>query len=380
MVIILTVTGGKVRDTDDVMNMPDIDVLPTSSDIQADNKRLRKRAPEYLRSVVEDSRAIPQLSSLAELRSEQIEALGGGVDAATYLVISPKIKCIIKFTYDGFEAEVEALQAWRQRHVRVPEVIASGTVPVTKGDARPVKFLAQQALLEPNRRLAETCASYLVHSPEKARVIGRLLGAELSKLHRAVATRSFGEYADAPGNTAPYASWNHYLEGYFDVQLGFLRSLDIDENRLQKVRHFIRTHRFVPRGRYLHGDFSIRNATVKTHGQLRVYLFDPNPLVGDPTWDLAVPFNNYAFQKRRIRHDDTHRELFVRNQQLLIGLKQGYTRRIDEPSLWVSRLLQACLQAQYAADSDKKDELDVEVRQQLVRELVEKIASRGDAS
>lgn len=359
------------------MKLAEIAEMPVDTDMSADTKRVRRNAPKYIRSVIEDSRAVPDINSIDELRQEQVDRLGGGVDAATYLLTTPQVKVIIKLSYSGIEAEVEALQAWRKRHVRVPAVISSGIVPITKGDQRPVKYMVQEALLDRHGRLVETCASYLVHSPKQAREIGRLLGAELNKLHRAVATRSFGDYADAAGNTAAYASWNAYLLDYLQVHVDYLGELKIDDEKIEAVKHFIAVHKFVSRGRYLHGDFSIRNAAVKPYGRMRVSLFDPNPLIGDPSWDIAVLFNNYEFHKRRCEYDDSHRELYVRDQQLLIGFKQGYRRQINQGSLLVAQLIQAILQARYVEDSERKDDpLDLRVRQEFVYRLVETLSKQ----
>lgn len=334
-----------------------------------------RTADKHIRAVLDKASVLPGVESIEDLRPEQLSILAGGVDAATYLVSSAEGQVIIKINDHGIEAEAEAINAWRKRHARVPEVLASGTVPGTVRHKK-VKYLIEKALVTRYGRVVETAANYLVYKPDKARAVGRLLGVELTKMHRAVADRSFGEFADAPGNTAPYQSWNAYMLGYLNVHRRYLRGLGIGEDLLEQLAEAIKRCRFVSQGRYLHGDFSIRNAAIKSFEPLKVSVFDPNPIVGDPTWDIAVLFNNYEFQKRRLEYDDGQKDLYVRDQQLLIGFKQGYQRKIYEENLLVAQLFQAILQAQYTADKVKQkklDKVDLQVREAFIKDTVRRI-------
>jgi hypothetical protein len=66
-----------------------------------------------LRWVLEDSGEFPDLPGLDQLTPEQVVELGGGVDAATYLVRCPGRDVVVKLKSNGLEAEARALRAWK---------------------------------------------------------------------------------------------------------------------------------------------------------------------------------------------------------------------------------------------------------------------------
>jgi phosphotransferase family enzyme len=136
-----------------------------------------------LRWVLDDSGEFPDLPGLDQLAPEQVVELGGGVDAATYLVRCPDRDVVVKLKSNGIEAEARALRAWRPYTTRVPEVLGSGTVP--SAGERPTKYLILAALKNDAGQLVETAAEYLDRSPASARELGRALGAELHRMHHA---------------------------------------------------------------------------------------------------------------------------------------------------------------------------------------------------
>lgn len=286
------------------------------------------------------------------------------------------MQAILKFHNEGIEAEAEALLAWHSRKAHVPRVMNYGVVPATKTTAQPVKYLLQQALLDRHGRVVETCAEYLLRQPKKARETGRLMGVELKKMHSCVARRYFGDFADSPGSLSTYRSWNTFMKDFLKSRTAYLRSIGVTGEQLTAVERFIEQCQFVKRGRYIHGDFSIRNAAVKSHDPLQIYLFDPNPMIGDPTWDVANFYNNAEFQKRRAAADDSRADVATRDQQLLIGFRQGYHRRINQNGLLVSRLIQASLNAEAVENSDTADPLDGQVRREFIKDCIERIVRK----
>jgi hypothetical protein len=75
-----------------------------------------------LRWVLQDSGEFPDLPGLDQLAPEQVVELGGGVDAATYLVRCPRRDVVVKLDSSGLEAEARALRAWRPYTPRGPGV------------------------------------------------------------------------------------------------------------------------------------------------------------------------------------------------------------------------------------------------------------------
>jgi fructosamine-3-kinase len=329
-----------------------------------------------LRWVLDDSGEFPDLPRLDQLAPEQVVELGGGVDAATYLVRCPDRDVVVKLKSNGIEAEARALRAWRPYTTRVPEVLGTGTVP--SAGERPTKYLILAALKNDAGQLVETAAEYLDRSPASARELGRALGAELHRMHQALDETGFGNFADSPGGERTYRSWSGYLEDFFALHADLVRRLGIGEDRMQATLAFIRACPFVADGRFLHCDVSIRNVGVFDDQPFTVGLFDPNPLSGDPSWDIAPMMNNVAYNDLRSRHERGLPTLLARDRELLEGFWESYPGGVAEESLLTAQLLQAVLQAQHRQDRlrhSQVDTVDVEVTYEFIRAAVQRAAA-----
>jgi aminoglycoside phosphotransferase (APT) family kinase protein len=329
-----------------------------------------------LRWVLEDSGAFPDLAGLDRLTPEQVVSLGGGVDAATYLVRCPRRDVVVKLKSDGLEAEARALRAWKPYTTRVPEVLGFGTVPST-GD-RSIKYLILTALKNAAGRVVETAAEYLDRSPASARELGRAVGAELHRMHRAVDGTGFGNFADSPGSERTYRTWSGYLEDFFALHAGLVQQLGIGEDRIQATLAFIRACPFVAEGRFLHGDVSVRNVAIFHDQPITVGLFDPNPLSGDPSWDIAPMMNNVAYNELRARRERVPSKLLARDRELLEGFWESYPGGVAEESLLAAQLVQAMLQAEHRKDRlrrDQADTVEVEVTYEFIRAAVQRAAA-----
>jgi aminoglycoside phosphotransferase (APT) family kinase protein len=329
-----------------------------------------------LRWVLEDSGAFPDLPGLDRLTPEQVVELGGGVDAATYLVRCPDRDVVVKLKGDGLEAEARALRAWAPYTPRVPEVLASGTVPSSGG--RSMKYLLLAALKNDAGRIVETASEYLDRSPASARELGRAVGAELHRLHQAVDRTGFGNFADSPGSERTYRSWSGYLVDFFALHADFVSQLGISGDRLQATLAFIRACPFVAEGRFLHGDVSIRNVAIFAHQPITVGLLDPNPLSGDPSWDIAPMMNNVAFNELRARREHAPSKELLRDRELLDGFWESYPDGVAEESLLSAQLVQAVLQAEHREDRQRQrqaDTADVDVAYEFIREAMQRAAA-----
>jgi Phosphotransferase enzyme family len=163
-------------------------------------EELHEEAEAHLRWLVEESGEFPDLPTLDELQPDQVASLGGGVDAATYLIKRPDGDVVVKLNSEGLEAEARALGAWQPYTERVPEVLGLGTVP-SSGDP-PIKYLILAALKNDDGDVVETADAFLERSQESARELGRAVGAELHRLHQAVDGTGFGNFGDSPGKRA----------------------------------------------------------------------------------------------------------------------------------------------------------------------------------
>jgi fructosamine-3-kinase len=329
-----------------------------------------------LRWVLQDSGAFPDFPPLDQMTPQQVVELGGGVDATTYLVRYPRRDVVVKLKSDGLEAEARALRAWRRYTTRVPEVLGLGTVPAK--DGRSLKYLVLGALKNDEGGIVETGAAYLDRSPAKARELGRALGAELHRMHQAVDQAGFGNFADSPGSERTYDSWSGYLEDFLAQHADVVRQLGIGEDQIRATQAFIRACPFVAEGRFLHGDVSIRNVGVFGYQPITVGLFDPNPLSGDPSWDIAPMMNNVAYNELRAGREGQPSPELLRDRELLDGFWESYPGGVAEESLLTAQLVQAMLQAEHRRDRQRErqaDTVDVEVSHEFIRTAVQRAAA-----
>jgi aminoglycoside phosphotransferase (APT) family kinase protein len=329
-----------------------------------------------LRWVLQDSGEFPDLPGLDQLAPEQVVELGGGVDAATYLVRCPRRDVVVKLDSGGLEAEARALRAWKPYTPRVPEVLGLGTVP-SVGE-RSIKYLLLAALKNDEGRLLETADEYLDRSPASARELGRALGAELYRMHQAVDETGFGNFADSPGSDRTYSSWSGYLEDFVALHADFVQELGIGEDRMQATLAFIRACPFVAEGRFLHGDVSVRNVGIFDYQPITVGLFDPNPVSGDPSWDLAPMINNVAYNELRQRREGQPSKELVRDRELLDGFWETYPGGVAQESLLTAQLVHAVLQAEHRKDrlrQGQADTVEVDVTYEFIRAAVDRAAA-----
>ena len=88
--------------------------------------------------------------------------------------------------------------------------------------------------------------------------------------------------------------------------------------------NFIATCPFVAEGRFVHGDVTIRNVGIYSYRPIVVGLFDPNPLSGDPSWDIAPMMNNVAFNELRNRRESVPPKPLTHDRDLATGFWESY--------------------------------------------------------
>jgi len=197
-------------------------------------------------------------------------------------------------------------------------------------------------------------------------------------MHQAVDKKGFGNFADSPGSERTYRSWSGYLEDFLLLHADLVRQLGISEGRMQATLAFIRGCPFVAEGRFLHGDVSVRNVGIFRYQPIAVGLFDPNPVSGDPSWDIAPMMNNVAYNELRCRRERVPSSVLVRDRELLEGFWESYPGGVAEESLLTAQLVQAVLQAEHRQDRlrhNQADPVDVEVTHEFIRAAVQRAAA-----
>jgi fructosamine-3-kinase len=328
----------------------------------------------HLRWILAESGEFPDLPGPDRMAPDDVAPLGGGVDAATYLVKGPGRNVVLKLNRQGLEAEALALRAWRAHSDLVPEVLGVGTVPST-GD-EPVRYLVLEALENETGGVVETGADLLEEHPTRAGELGRAIGAELRRLHGAIERNGFGNFADLPGGERTYRTWNGYLEDFFRQHTEFVAGLGIPDDHIEAACAYIRAGPAVAEGRVVHGDVTIRNVAVYRYDPVTVGLFDPNPLIGDPSWDVAPLMNNVAYNESS--EAGAASRTLVRDRELLRGFWSVYPDEIAEETLLSSQLVQAVLQAEHRQDRVRRgdaDEHEAEASFAFVRATIGRMAS-----
>jgi hypothetical protein len=143
----------------------------SATDDSTSQEELHRKGEDHLRWVLEKSGAFPDLPGLDQMAPEQVVSLGGGVDAATYLIKRPRRDVVVKLNSDGLEAEARALRAWKSHTASVPEVLGIGTVPWSEDPA--INYLLLAALKNDEGDVVAPAGTTLSSRDERARAGSR---------------------------------------------------------------------------------------------------------------------------------------------------------------------------------------------------------------
>lgn len=346
------------------MDLRDIVKLPIVPYMSREIKRFRKAVPVYLAHVLEKTGVIETVHSLEKLGKNSVKILTSGSYSAVFFLKKEDHKAVIKLRPEGLFAEAEALEAWEKQGVRVSRVHEIGKL---YQEGKVVPYMVQEAVEDRSGELAETAWEYALRHPERTFSLGRLMGHELAKMHRAESERTFGEYSDMSGKIAPYGSWEAYLIALFDEHKKFLAQVGVEKDTAERLREKILSIKFSSRRVYLHGDFSLRNALIEQKRPLALRIIDPNPLIGNPSWDLANRFTNkeVAWQRSALAPKNKHLMLLYKiNRDFLKGMLEGYETELGRrfPALHILACHVVQLLVWYAAEymSVKKKGEDIE--------------------
>jgi fructosamine-3-kinase len=250
-------------------------------------KQLKRDAPKHIRALMERSIVFAELD-LKDLKPNDVRLLGGGVNAVTYLIRRQNDYVVVKFDLYTMKAEAEALEAWWHQGAKVVQVKSTGTSPLSKeSKGTRVRYIILEGVLGSANRPAEPAIDYVKKYLAETEKVGRFMGRQLALMHRATSRRTFGEFADMT-DLKPYRTWNAFLMSYVKYHTKNLKSLGYSDARIKQLKRLIRATSFSRTGRYLHGDFSLRNAVIESRDPLKVRIIDPNPMVGNVLWDLAI--------------------------------------------------------------------------------------------
>ncbi len=348
-------------------------------------KLLLRAAPRCLQYLLEHSIIFINRQGWPERSATTITLLSGGINAAAYLVQHRDWSVVVKFDYRSMRAEAEALAAWRQRGASVVSLLNTGEIPLKIGSRYPVRYVILEGVMTPAGEPAPAAITYITEQPRLAPSFGEAVGRQLALMHSATTKRRFGEYADMEGtNTKPYGTFNTYLAHYLEwYKALFIDELGYSAKRYQQLIRQVRRTRFPRTGRYIHGDPSPRNILMASQRPLSITIIDPNPIVGHPTWDLAIITNNAELTRRKsqLRPDNRQYRLEARwragyAEGVITGYHAQTKRRIHSRHLRLVRLVHglmltsiAVATAQNAAHGLAED-VDVRAHREMLADLM----------
>lgn len=294
------------------MKIEDIPRHPIEPWMFPEAQELRMDAPLNLVSLIEDG-VLGNVTSLQDLLPGQVSVLVGGENSVCFYLENDDTPAVIKFRHAGSEAETQALFAWGERGLSVPRVLAHGLVPRTQDQDAPVKFLMEEAILDNDGSLSEAGHKFVAKNPDKQIALAARLGTILAEIHRVKAPQElgFGGFADVWGSGNGYDSFSEYLAGNIEFFTDTLLKEGFSSIDIASIRKAIGEVKFVERAIYAHGDYGPHNALVINGNPEDLVIFDPNPLLADPYWDIASTFNWIEIKKLKAEADPENEQYQV---------------------------------------------------------------------
>jgi aminoglycoside phosphotransferase (APT) family kinase protein len=212
-------------------------------------------------------------------------------------------------------------------------------------------------------------------------------------MHGATTKRTFGEFADMSGeNKKPYRLWNTYLAGYLRHFGGVLEDLGYSSARIKQLRRHLRATNFPKTGRYIHGDPSPRNILVSAQRPLEITFIDPNPIVGHPTWDIAIIANNAEIARRKAKlrpQNEVYQAEAKWRGDYHKGVIAGYVattkRQLRSAHLALVRLIHLLMITDFALRDaraegrDLAEDATIRAHRELMADLMSKVLTPPDA-
>lgn len=227
----------------------------------------------------------------------KVSPLRNGRSSSVFLITQGNKDFVIKIMSKGAKAEGEWLKICLQNGVNTPTVYASGYIrPTPELNTKPVGYLVLEGVRNNERAISKNGKDY--EEDEGAlQIIASKMGEVLGKIHVIKSDRLFGRFKDNLEFGKPKKTWTEFLIA--NLKPGELRKLGILKKERQEIIEAIKKIKFPDQGAYCHGDFGVHNGLVVSLEPPIIYIFDPNPLIGDPYWDLAAEFNRIELKKAK---------------------------------------------------------------------------------
>lgn len=310
---------------------------------------VRSNSKKLLEAIIQAGH-IDGINNISDMHPNQLKVPEGGESSAVFLLTRPRIHAqedttqrqsmvdsterygtplIIKFRHFGILAEAEALNAWQSIGVPTPNVIASGPVP---NDPHQTNFIILEAVQTTEGKLAPIGTDYFFRSEQNQQTLGAKMGETLAKIHTARPEKPFGSFTTDDDDFRS-VTWAGYLINLIEYHNEFLKSLSVSDQKIKKLIQQIEQTEFPDIGSYIHDDYGPHAALIKSEDPLEYVIFDPNPKIADPYYDLANKQFQLDFnQKNYDLHPDKKTEEKLAGSKRYDGsLLEGYQKATEKP-------------------------------------------------
>ncbi len=267
------------------MEPRDIPIHPVDALTIPETREIRENAPTLLLSLIENGK-LENVDSIQDLPERSLRPLAGRASACYFLTDNAQPR-VIKFRYSGVEAEAQALSLWQTHDVSVPDVYAAGVVPTTVQTKRLSKYIIMEGIVDTEGKPAPTGNQYALAHPEALPALGRLIGAELAKIHAISTSLPFGSFSDMGKPEDTVSTLKELFTNNLARERLYLHTLGIAEDQIHTLQEAIHEIDFPDQGVCIHGDPGLHNILIASEEPLEIKVFDPNPKIHDPYWDLA---------------------------------------------------------------------------------------------
>lgn len=328
---------------------------------------IRAHTPQLLNTLV-DQGVLGNIESVADIKPGSVTALEGGLSSACYFLENNGKPVAIKFRTWGVDSEAETLRIWREVGVNVTQINSSGDVPLNIGTKNPVRYLILEGIVDESGNPAPTGGKFLSNHPDLLQVIGAEMGHQLFLLHQAKAEHPFGSFGD--GSARPqFETWSQHLSEIVETNKKYLLDIGVGQRSIDDVLQKYQQIHFPIQGSYLHNDFNLDNILVENINPLKIRVFDPDSLIGDPYWDLARVISRQDFhQLQAEKQGDTAQPWLEKEKTVNASLSDSYFKEagqeLDEQRLQANLIGVTIIKNLYAGKRNKTEEIDIR-REQL---------------
>ncbi len=352
----------KKRNTPCCDNIIDMEIseIPShiiSSDLHPEVVLLRKAAPNCFVSLIESCK-LGNVESIRDIPTSYVSVLQGGARSACFLLHSDNRPVVIKLRNEDTEDEAVFLEEWAKVGASTPSVISHGKISATVDIPTPVNYIVIEVIKQADGQLSKSGKDFLINFPERISELGREMGKVLATMHKTQSNiATFTTEMDENGRRIKFNNWRDFLLYQINT-----RAETLSETQMKSFFAGIENVNFPKKPSLVHNDFGLHNILVPDYDLKKMTVIDPNPLFGDPYWDIATQANYLEVKRFKSEINSNNNEYFNDYQleeKQFTGLIEGYQQKgvfINKKRLILNQIAQMYCQLNTRERIAKDDE------------------------